>query len=323
MAKKPKLKTRKLPPCGPVDVPAVWKRIEAAVAALAPELLGNLEEGATTKEINAFEKAIGRKLPKEVRQSFRAHNGERTEGPSIVAGLPFGSLAWASYEWSSWTMYQGREHLELPISELKLLYGSEPKNAIQLRYANRDWIQLLDLADGNYFGLDFSPGPQGVSGQVINFGRNENHKKVWAWSWGWFLNDLAEELEAGNFRYDSDYRGLLIIEPAPEHGWFNHISEWSKAKTAGRRPFDPLADDVLAPLQANSNVTALARTIAKNRDFGALPILADALEEAGCTDKPLLAHCRKPGEHGCGCWAVNLLLGEAPEFVATSAAQAE
>jgi hypothetical protein len=73
----------------------------------------------------------------------------------------------------------------------------------------------------------------------------------------------------------------------------------------------------LAPLRADSNVMQLAKVIAENRDFGSLPILADALEEAGCTDRPFLAHCRNPGEHGCGCWAVNLLLGGAPEFVAS------
>jgi cell wall assembly regulator SMI1 len=317
MAKKPKLKTRKLPPCGPVDVPAVWKRIEAAVGALAPDLIGNLAEGATVKEINAFEKVIKRKLPEEVRRSFRAHNGEHTEGPSIVAGLPFGSLAWASDEWSRWASYQGSDPLERPIRELEILYGSTPKDAIQLRSANRNWVQLVDLGDGNYFGLDFDPGSEGVLGQVINFGRNENRKAVWAWSWGWFLNDLAEELEADNFRYDSNYGGLLIIDPAPAHGWFFHISEWSKAKTAGRRPFDPMRQEALSPLRADSNVQQLAKVIAENRDFGSLPILADALEEAGCTDARFLAHCRNPGEHGCGCWAVNLLLGKAPEFVAS------
>jgi hypothetical protein len=44
-------------------------------------------------------------------------------------------------------------------------------------------------------------------------------------------------------------------------------------------------------------------------DFGGLPVLADALEEAGCTDADLLAHCRSGGGHLRGCWAVDLLLG--------------
>jgi hypothetical protein len=41
-----------------------------------------------------------------------------------------------------------------------------------------------------------------------------------------------------------------------------------------------------------------------------LPILADALEEAGCTDADILNHCRHPGEHMRGCWVIDLILGK-------------
>jgi hypothetical protein len=39
-------------------------------------------------------------------------------------------------------------------------------------------------------------------------------------------------------------------------------------------------------------------------------ILADALEEAGCTDAAILSHLRGPGPHVRGCWVVDLLLGK-------------
>ena len=41
-----------------------------------------------------------------------------------------------------------------------------------------------------------------------------------------------------------------------------------------------------------------------------LTILADALEDAGCTDADLLGHLRGPGPHVRGCWAVDLILGK-------------
>jgi hypothetical protein len=44
-------------------------------------------------------------------------------------------------------------------------------------------------------------------------------------------------------------------------------------------------------------------------DFAALPVLADCLEEAGCSDAAILAHCRGPGPHVRGCWCVDLLTG--------------
>jgi hypothetical protein len=54
----------------------------------------------------------------------------------------------------------------------------------------------------------------------------------------------------------------------------------------------------------------LAQTIYDERRFQDLPVLADALEEAGCTNAAILAHCRQPGEHVRGCWVVDLLLGK-------------
>ena len=59
-----------------------------------------------------------------------------------------------------------------------------------------------------------------------------------------------------------------------------------------------------------STVTSLAQAIYTDRTFDHLPILADALEDAGCTDADILAHCRGGGEHCRDCWVVDLLLGK-------------
>lgn len=64
-------------------------------------------------------------------------------------------------------------------------------------------------------------------------------------------------------------------------------------------------------LQANgSAVRNIAQAIQQDWTFDSLPILADALEEAGCEDVNLLSHCRQPREHGPSCWVVELLLSE-------------
>jgi hypothetical protein len=57
----------------------------------------------------------------------------------------------------------------------------------------------------------------------------------------------------------------------------------------------------------SSTVAALARGIDADRAFDRLPILADALEEAGCDDADLLAHLRAEGPHAHGCWVVEAL----------------
>jgi hypothetical protein len=54
----------------------------------------------------------------------------------------------------------------------------------------------------------------------------------------------------------------------------------------------------------------LAEAIYAERAFDRLPVLADALEEAGCTRVDVLDHCRVPAEHVRGCWVLDLLLGK-------------
>src|SRR5262249_54964478 len=73
----------------------------------------------------------------------------------------------------------------------------------------------------------------------------------------------------------------------------------------GRRPLRPVT---INPAWRTSNVTALAQSIYDDRAFDRLPILADALEDAGCDNADVLNHCRQPGEHVRGCWVLDLIL---------------
>jgi hypothetical protein len=80
------------------------------------------------------------------------------------------------------------------------------------------------------------------------------------------------------------------------------------------RPFRPVT---VSPACLTPQVVALAQAAYEERDLpagtldaGRLAVLADALEEAGCTDPDLLIHLRSPGPHYRGCWAIDLLLGK-------------
>src|SRR5262249_53878542 len=61
-------------------------------------------------------------------------------------------------------------------------------------------------------------------------------------------------------------------------------------------------------LQRTDEVERISRTIYDDHSFAEMPVLADALEEAGCADADVLAHCRKPGEHARGCWVIDAIL---------------
>ncbi len=73
---------------------------------------------------------------------------------------------------------------------------------------------------------------------------------------------------------------------------------------------NPFRRTVFAPHWRTPDVLALAGEALDERCFAHLPILADALEDAGCTDSDLIAHLREPGEHLPGCWALDLALGQ-------------
>jgi hypothetical protein len=72
-------------------------------------------------------------------------------------------------------------------------------------------------------------------------------------------------------------------------------------------PFRPIT---LNPSWRTSTVTALARQVYDSRDFSAMPILADALQDAGCDNAAILEHCRGTGTHARGCWVLDLLLAK-------------
>jgi len=57
-------------------------------------------------------------------------------------------------------------------------------------------------------------------------------------------------------------------------------------------------------------VVQLAEHIYRERAFDQMPILADALQDAGCDNEDVLSHCRGEGPHVRGCWVVDLLLGK-------------
>jgi hypothetical protein len=75
-------------------------------------------------------------------------------------------------------------------------------------------------------------------------------------------------------------------------------------------PFAPTPAFESGCLAHNGGIASkLAASINAEYAFDRLPILADALEDAGCTDAELLGHLRGPGPHVRGCWALDLITG--------------
>jgi hypothetical protein len=73
---------------------------------------------------------------------------------------------------------------------------------------------------------------------------------------------------------------------------------------------NPFREVIVDPAWRTPAVSGLALSIYDEHSYEHLPILADALEEAGCTNADILNHCRQPGEHVRGCWVLDLILGK-------------
>jgi hypothetical protein len=78
----------------------------------------------------------------------------------------------------------------------------------------------------------------------------------------------------------------------------------------GPLPFRPVSIDPAWLTWYDGLLVSMSQKMYDSRDFSNMPILADALVEAGCTNADILAHCREPGEHVRGCWVLDLLLGK-------------
>jgi hypothetical protein len=99
-------------------------------------------------------------------------------------------------------------------------------------------------------------------------------------------------------------------------------AEWQAEQMAGYRWQVALIHEVMGnPFQhheirpewlawGRGLVRHLAEGIYQEKAFERMGVLGDALEDAGCTDEVLLAHCRQGGEHVRGCWALDAILDQ-------------
>ncbi|QJX00196.1 hypothetical protein FTUN_7820 [Frigoriglobus tundricola] len=97
----------------------------------------------------------------------------------------------------------------------------------------------------------------------------------------------------------------MCIESAVEAGWVEERPILRQVAFS-----DPRRCVTIAPSWLTPTVLELVKGIYDEKAFDRLPILADALQDAGCDNDDILNHCRQPGEHVKGCWVVDLVLGK-------------
>jgi hypothetical protein len=133
----------------------------------------------------------------------------------------------------------------------------------------------------------------------------------------------AANLDAYSAASGAAFVAVLCEAPwafGPLGGVLHHGDDEAKARARARQcdllrevignPFRPVVLDPAWLAWNNGTVARLAREVHQEQRFAELPVLADALEEAGCASAETLEHCRRPGGHFRGCWVVDLILGK-------------
>jgi hypothetical protein len=126
-------------------------------------------------------------------------------------------------------------------------------------------------------------------------------------------------------RHVKSLGGVLRVDPrefAPlesvvrtcDRAFTNELSAESRLQATLLRdvvgnPFQPCTIDPAWLEWNDGTIARLASSIYQERRFGDVPILADALEDAGCRDDEFLSHCRGGGPHIRGCWVIDSLSG--------------
>ncbi|WVW81560.1 hypothetical protein I302_103555 [Kwoniella bestiolae CBS 10118] len=185
-----------------------FHRLRNALVDAFPELLETLNGPANPLLLAAFEAELGCSLPRAVRESLLAVDGQDLEACANISGsgglflgLHFLPLEEIMREWAFWRQ---AEHDPMAGNNAAVLatMASVPPNWIKKLYACRGWIPLLSDRTGNYVGVDLDPGAGGSWGQVIVFGRDFDRKCV-LWrgdgegGWGKWLASFVEDLESG------------------------------------------------------------------------------------------------------------------------------
>jgi hypothetical protein len=110
--------------------------------------------------------------------------------------------------------------------------------------------------------------------------------------------------------FATGYQSANAARRAPEADFTKTFAQACDCHTVFLRDIfgNPFRAVAFSPEWRTDTAVALAHQMYESRDFSAMPILADALQDAGCDSTDTLDHCRGPGPHVRGCWVVDRVL---------------
>jgi cell wall assembly regulator SMI1 len=191
-------------PTTSMTVADAWSRIDAWLRFNAPDSF-RLPSGGSENDIEATEKLTGCRLPADVRESYRIHNGSNRiwifqQGFLIPLG---GASPEPDFSVVGiWTAM-------LQCAEMMKDERGTPKGPISTDWWNRGWIPLTENDCGDYICIDTVPARGGRVGQVIDWWHEQAATGVLAASWREWLVQLVGKLESGACRFDPAGSGSI------------------------------------------------------------------------------------------------------------------
>lgn len=159
-----------------------------------------LKAGVSDEEIKQAEKIIGISFPKELAELYKCNNGniEKSNKPILlggILGLNFLCMEELVEQWNIWRDLDGEDYFDE-------FSTSTPPKAIKCTYTNKGWIPFACDGGGNFIGIDMNPDINGIVGQVINFGRDEDNKYVLAENLSQFLDLMIDIIRSDDFKIE-------------------------------------------------------------------------------------------------------------------------
>ncbi|HPO97721.1 MAG TPA: SMI1/KNR4 family protein [Bacillota bacterium] len=163
----------------------LWEMYCGWIRENEPDYYANLNQGCQEPVFDEFERVTGYKFPDDLKEIYLINDGENdidiSEDDNENSGIFFG-LFFIPFEEVVGELNDNKELIddegEGGIRLLSRGCISYPEGAVREEYINEGWIPFIKDFGGNFIGIDLKPGPKGKSGQIINFGRDEDEKLV-------------------------------------------------------------------------------------------------------------------------------------------------
>jgi cell wall assembly regulator SMI1 len=175
----------------------IWRRIESWLKQNAPEILTDLQPGASDADIQNVVQAVSYAMPDDFIESYRIHDGKRGGSAPLLDQWELLSLSAIVKEWQNLKK----------LSDDGLLEGMEGDSSVQIKsdWWNLGWIPFASNSSGDFLCIDLDPPQTGKKGQVISYWHSDSKRKLLAKDFRSWLAEFVEDLESGKYRFVDDW----------------------------------------------------------------------------------------------------------------------